>query len=119
MLSSVLSCFVVRTLTLLCFVHAVLSGLSRRAAWLGELAKAFSLSSGYRLWRRLGAAQAALRSWLTQDVPVPPCLSREPLAAVMAHLSASLRGADGDAPRDLFAAFQLRTGRALLAAQQA
>jgi hypothetical protein len=118
-LSTVLSGFVVRTLTLFTFVQAVLTGLSRRAAWLSEVASAFSLSSGYRVWRRLASAQAALRSWLSRQVPAPTCTSHEPLAALLAHLGASLRATDDDAPRDLFATFQRRTGRALLAAHRA
>lgn len=46
MLSTVLCGFVVRTLTLLRFASAVLGGLTRRSAWLGAAAGAFSLSSG-------------------------------------------------------------------------
>ena len=58
-LGCVLSGFVVRTLTLWCFVQAVLGGLTLRAAWLVEAAGALSLSSGYRPPPFLsGAAQA-------------------------------------------------------------
>jgi hypothetical protein len=64
LLSTVLSGFVVRALTLFRFASAVLSGVTRRSAWLGAAAGALSLSSGYRLWRRLGAAQSGLRARL-------------------------------------------------------
>lgn len=119
LLSSVMWGFIVRTLTLFGFVQAVLSGMSRRAAWLGEVAGAFSLSSGYRLYRRLEGAQVALRSWLSRTAPAPACASHEPLAALLAHLGASLPRADDDEAGNPFATFQLRTGRALLAAHRA
>ncbi len=109
-LTTVLAGFVVRTLTLLCFALAVLGGLTRRAAWLGVAGGAFSLSSGYRLWRRLQAAQSALRARLSRETPVPACAAREPLAQLFAHFVAVLGGSD-DA--DLFAAFQARTQRGL------
>jgi hypothetical protein len=66
-----------------------------------------SLSSAYRLWRRLGNAQSALRSRLCSEAPAPGCASRESLAQLVAHLGAVL----GDAPIDLLAAYQHRTQR--------
>ena len=102
-LTTVLGGFVVRTLTLFCFAQAVLAGLTRRAAWLGAARGAFSLSSGYRLWRRLQAAQSALRARLWREAPAPACAAREPLAQLFAHFAAVLGGSDDD---DLFAAFQ-------------
>jgi len=79
-LMTVLSGFVVRTLTLLCFAQSVLGGLTRRAAWLRNASGAFSLSNGYRLWRRLQEAQSALRARLCRQAPAPGCASREPLS---------------------------------------
>src|SRR5690606_41180404 len=59
-LGCVLSGFVVRTLTLWCFVQAVLGGLTLRAAWLVEAAGARSLPRGSRRCARPAAAQGAL-----------------------------------------------------------
>jgi hypothetical protein len=101
--------FVVRTLTLLCFARAVLGGLTRRAAWLAETGSTMSLSSGYRLWRRLCAAQSALRARLSAEAPAPTCREREPLAQLLAHFGAVL----GDREVDLFAAFQVYAQRGL------
>jgi hypothetical protein len=106
-LESVLSGFVVGTFTLWCFVRAVLSGLTRRAAWLRAARGTLSLSSAYRLWRRLGNAQSALRSRLSSEAPAPGCASRESLAQLVAHLGAVL----GDTPIDLLAAYQHRVQR--------
>jgi hypothetical protein len=108
-LITVLSGFVVRTLTLFCFAQAVLGGLTRRAAWLREASGAFSLSSGYRLWRRLVGAQSALRSQLSREASAPLCAAREPLAELLAHFVAVF----GNDEPDLFAAFQAHTQRAL------
>lgn len=115
-LTTVLGGFVVRTLTLLCFAQAVLSGLTRRAAWLGEAGGAFSISSGYRLWRRLQAAQSSLRARLLREAPAPASASREPLTQLLLHFSAVLRGSD-DA--DLFAAFQAHSQRGLFVTARA
>ena len=109
-LGTVLSGFVVRTLTLWCFVQAVLGGLTLRAAWLVEAAGALSLSSGYRLWRRLSAAQSALRVRLSREAPAPASTAREPLAQLVQHLAVAL-GGSGDA--NLFAAYQNRLGQGL------
>lgn len=101
-LESVLSGFVVRTLTLWRFVQAVLAGLTRRAAWRRVACGALSLSSAYRLWRRLGAAQSALRSRLSREVSAPACPAREPLAQLVAHLGAMI----GDGHADWLATYQ-------------
>ncbi len=85
-LSKVLSGFIVRTLTLWSFLEIVLSGLTRRAAWLSAAGGMLSLSSGYRLWRRLCGAQSALRARLSREAPAPPSTAREPLAQLCAHL---------------------------------
>jgi hypothetical protein len=86
LLSTVLSGFTVRTLTLFCFATAVLSGLTRRAAWLREVRGALSLSSGYRLWRRLSEAQSALRGRLCRATSPPDSVAREPLAQLLQHV---------------------------------
>lgn len=75
----------VRTLTLFSFATAVLRGLTRRAAWLREARGALSLSSGYRLWRRLNEAQATLRGRLCRVAPPPDSAAREPLAQLFQH----------------------------------
>jgi len=111
LLSTVLSCFVVRTLTLFCFATAVLGGLTRRAAWLREAQGALSLSSGYRLWRRLCSAQSTLRSRLCRTAPPPESTAREPLAQLMQH--ARLVVCESEA--DPFSALQIRLQQGLLA----
>ncbi len=111
-LMTVLAGFVVRTLSLLCFAQAVLGGATRRAAWLCQARGAFSLSSGYRLWRRLQAAQSALRARLCREAPAPDCASHEPLSQLLAHFGVvAVVVAEGEA--DLFAAFQAHTQRGL------
>ena len=105
-----LSGFVVRTLTLLAYAQAVLGGLSRRAAWLNEAGSAFSISSGYRLWRRLEAAQSELRARLSREQPAPTCAARAPLAQLLAHF----RVVNPEADADCFAALQVRTQSGLL-----
>ena len=114
-LMTVLTGFVVRTLTLCCFAQAVLGGLTRRAAWLREAGGAFSLSSSYRLWRRLQGAQSALRSQLSREALAPLCVAREPLAQLLAHFGAVL----GNEEPDLFAAFQARAQCALFESHRA
>ena len=100
--TTVLLGFVVRTLTLLCFAQAVLRGCTRRSAWIAEVGGAFSLSSGYRLWRRLIAAQSSLRARLWREAAAPDSTEHEPLAQLLAHFDAVL----GNGEVDLFAAFQ-------------
>jgi hypothetical protein len=109
MLQTVLAGFVVRTLTLWCFVQAVLGGLTLRAAWLCEAGRALSLSSGYRLWRRLGAGQSTLRALLCREAPAPASTAREPLAQLVQHLAITVGGEQVD----LFAAYQSHLGRGL------
>jgi len=72
-LMTVLRGFLVRTLTLLGLAVAVLSGLTRRAAWLREAGGALSLTSGYRLWLRLQQAQSGhLVEYATRCGPSRP-----------------------------------------------
>lgn len=110
-LSTVVVGFVVSTLTLFSFAKAVLDGLTRRAAWLRAACGRLCLSSGYRLWRRLSAAQSALRARLCREAPVPVSMAREPLAQLVQHLAVAIGGDSGDT--DLFAAYQSRLGHGL------
>jgi hypothetical protein len=112
-LATVLAAFVVRTLTLWCFAKSVITGLSRRAAWLDAAGGALSLSSGYRLWQRLCEAQSSLRARLSREAPAPPSTAHEPLAQVFAHLAVVVsKDADFEFS-DPFAAFQFRLERDL------
>jgi hypothetical protein len=111
LLSTLLCGFVVRTVTLFCFATAVLSGLTRRAAWLRETRGALSLSSGYRLWRRLHEAQSVLRGRLCRKAPPPDSPAREPLAQLVVHF----RLVVGDNEADPFAALQNIVQQGLLA----
>ena len=110
-LSTVISGFVVSTLTLFCFATAVLfGGLTRRAAWLFAAGGGLCLSSGYRLWRRLSAVQSALRARLCREAPAPASTAREPLAQLVQHLRVTSRGSEDTDP---FAAYQSRLGQGL------
>ena len=102
LLSTVVGGFMVRTLTLFGFATAVLNGLTRRAAWLGETGGMLSLSSGYRLWRRLGAAQSELRTRLCREAAAPASSARQPRTQLVEHLAVVV-GSDGV---ELFSAFQ-------------
>lgn len=109
-LTTVLAGFVVRTLTLWFFASSVLAGLTRRAAWLRE--GALSLSSGYRLWRRLRAAQSTLRVQLCREAPAPVSRAPDPLAQLFEHLGVVVgaRAVGGD----LLEAFQSHVQRGVL-----
>lgn len=110
LLGSLLSGFVVRTLTLFCFATAVLGGQTRRAAWLREAQGALSLSSGYRLWRRLNEAQSALRGRLCRVAQPPDSVAREPLGQLLAHLVLVV----GKSEADPFSALQNKLQQGLL-----
>lgn len=110
-LRTVLSGYVVRTLTLWCFVQAVLDGFTRRAAWLREACGVPSLSSVYRLWRRLCEAQTSLRTRLCREARPPPSTACEPLAQLFAH-AAVMVGSDA-CGGDLLAALQGGLGQGL------
>jgi hypothetical protein len=106
-LSTVLAGFLVRTLTLWLFASAVVSGVTRRGAWLGATRATgakLSLSSGYRLWRRLSGAQSALRVRLWREAPAPWSAAHEPLAELLAHVSTVV----GTGERDALGALQVR-----------
>lgn len=85
MLADVLVGFMVRAGTLLAFLREVAGGLSRKAAW-QRVAGSFSLESGYRLWRRLSAAQGHIKALLCRQRPPPDSTSCEPLVQLLAHL---------------------------------
>lgn len=108
-LSTVVAGFLVRTLTLWVFLQLVLSGLSRRTAWLRAAGGALSLSSGYRLWQRLCEAQSALRARLCREATAPPSTAREPLAQLWAHLRVVI----GSGKTELLSGFQGRLQRGL------
>jgi hypothetical protein len=69
-----------------------------------------SLSSGYRLWRRLSAAQSALRARLCREAPAPSSVAREPLAQLFAHMAIVIGGSE----TDLLAGFQEHLQRGVL-----
>lgn len=112
-LATVLAGFVVRTMTLFRFADAVLGGLARRAAWRCAAEGALSMSSGYRLWQRLCAAQSLLRARLCREAPPPPSTASEPMAALVGHLDAVVGEHATAISPDLFAAFQSYFGRGL------
>jgi hypothetical protein len=85
LLADVLMGFMVRAHTLWNYLQGVLDGLSRKAAW-ERTAGAFSLESGYRLWRKLQGAQAHIRALLHRRRPPPDSSAEEPLAQLSAHL---------------------------------
>lgn len=101
--------FVVTARTLFRFATEVTLGLSRRAAWQAATSGVMALSSGYRLWRRLGDAQASLRARLCRQCPPPDCSHHEPLAGLLAHFRVAFPGADC-----AFSSFQLHVQRGLL-----
>jgi hypothetical protein len=109
LLSTVLSGFVMRTLTLFRFASAVLSGLTRRKAWLDAAAGSLSLSSGYRVWRRLSGAQSWLRARLCRVAAPPLCGAREPLAQLIAHAAVVV----GSTEPDLLEALQRQLQRGI------
>ena len=91
----------------------MLGGLTRRAAWLCAAKGALSMSSGYRLWQRLCAAQSLLRARLCREAPPPPSTAREPMAALVGHLEVVLGERATAVGLDMFAAFQRYFGRGL------
>ena len=100
--------FVVRAETLYHFASEVLNGMTQKAAWQTTTRGALSLSSGYRLWRRLGRAQASLRAWLCRQCEPPDCAHEEPLAGLLAHFAAAFPGV-----ACVFAGYQLSADRDL------
>lgn len=93
LLETVLAGFVVRALTLFRFLEQVALGHTRKASWLSVAAGAFSLSSGYRLWRRLRDAQSSLRPRLFRRSLPPDCSHSEPVVALFEHFRAAFPNA--------------------------
>jgi hypothetical protein len=87
---------------------AVMSGTTRVAAWQAAVAGALSVSSGYRLWRRLARAQASLRTRLCRLCAPPDSGHDEPLAELLAHFSLAFPGVGC-----VLSEYQLRAGRDL------
>lgn len=108
LLAGFLARFVVVARTLWSFVAAVVQGLSRKAAWEGLVGRA--LSTGYRLWRRLGCEQSRLRTRLCRETPPPVCVQPEPLAQLLEHFRSAFDS--GSCP---FSSFQQRFQESLLA----
>jgi hypothetical protein len=108
LLASRLRGFVVSAVTLFHFVEQVALGLARRAAWWVATKGALSVSSGYRLWRRLSGAQSALRTRLCRECPPPASGHHEPLVGLLEHF----RKAFPDAAC-AFSSFQLAAQRGL------
>ncbi len=108
LLAAVVSRFVVRAVTLFRFVEFVVSGLTCHAAWRAASARALSVSSGYRLWRRLERAQSALRTLLSRECPPPVCAHQEPLGQLLLHFRALFPSADCP-----FSESQVHSGRGL------
>ena len=104
LLAGVLRGFVVRAETLFRFVTAVLSGVTRKAAWQAVMQGALSLSSGYRLWQRLVRAQASLRARLCRQCAPPDSTHDEPLGALCEHFSIAFPGSGC-----VLSEYQLRT----------
>lgn len=109
LLATVLAGFSVRTHTLSRLLRAVLSGLSRKAAWDRQPTPAgLSLRSGYRLWARLVRVQSQIRSVLCALTPPTPCDDARPIAQMFEHLRQALRE-----PACVFADFQFTFQRDL------
>jgi hypothetical protein len=100
--------FVVVAHTLWRFIEQVTLGLSRKRAWEMVAAGGLSLSSAYRLWRRLRRAQSSLRTRLCRQCAAPACLHDEPLAQLLSHFGAVFPRA-----KCPFAGFQLGFQRCL------
>jgi len=108
--SSVLPNFMVSAITLFAFVLAVLLGRSSRlAAWTSTLGEALSVSTAYRLWRRLQCCQSRLRTRLCAIVPFGPSEETEPWSHLLEHFRSAF--ADSTCP---FSAYQLAFQEPLL-----
>jgi hypothetical protein len=94
LLASVMKRFVVRARLLSRFAEAVLQGRTRRAAWAQAASGALSLSTGYRLWRRLTLAQSRLRTLAAQLAAPPASSAAEPFGQLLSHLRCAVGEAD-------------------------
>ena len=86
LLAQALRGFSVWTYTLVAFVVAVAHGASIRAAWGAAAGGDMTLSSGYRLWRRLVQAQVHIRAKLCAVSGPPRSSSSEPWAQLLEHI---------------------------------
>jgi hypothetical protein len=102
LLSEWLSGFVVSALVLYRFLRAVVSGVTRSAAWTA-LGTGMPVRSGYRLWCRTQSAQLNWRFQLNRVASAPSHSGQVPFAQVMAHFECVFMG-----PRCPLAAFQER-----------
>jgi hypothetical protein len=97
LIATVVARFTARTPTISALLDAVVSGLSRKAAWEGLQQSVggtpgLSLRSGYRLWDRLVAAQSRIRTALCGLAPPPATTDARPIAQLLAHLRRALGG---------------------------
>ena len=91
LLSCVIAGFSVRTRTLSRMLTAVIGSVCRKVAWeRAGTPRGLSLRSGYRLWRRLLAAQSHLRTTLSSTCPPPASSDPRPLAQLLEHLHCAL-----------------------------
>lgn len=88
-IANVIAGFSVRAAALSNLLSAVVQGVGRKATWAAQ-APGLSTRSGYRLWRRLLAAQSHLRTALCSLCPPPPSQDPRPIAQLLAHLEHAL-----------------------------
>ncbi len=98
-LAEVLCGFMVRARTLWDYFLGVSQGQSRKAAW-ESAGAAFSLTSGYRLWRAFEQAQAKIRALLCRQCPPPPSSTAQPLTQLIEHMQCAFPSTD--CPLELF-----------------
>lgn len=80
--------FAVRAATAFLMASALARGETRAQGW--REISAMSVSTGYRLARRLMNAQVAIRTALCSRGPPPECQAAHPLAQTVEHLAAVL-----------------------------
>ncbi len=108
--SWVLPRFMVSAVTLFSFFLAALLGRSSRlAAWTSTIGEALSVSTAYRLWRRLQGCQSRLRTRLCAIVPFGPSEETEPWSHLLEHFRSAF--SDSTCP---FSAYQLAFQEPLL-----
>jgi hypothetical protein len=108
-LANVIKGFTVRTHALSRTWHAVAEGACLKVAW--ERARAgLCLRSGYRLWRRLLAAQPHVRTALSSLCPPPDSDDARPFVQLHQHLQRALSSTMGC----LLAGLQLSAQRSLM-----
>lgn len=88
-LGDVMAGFCARTHVLSRLLSAVVLGAGFGVAWTA-LTTGLSVRSGYRLWRRLLAAQSHLRTMLYSMSPPPSCTSPRHVDQLLSHLEHAL-----------------------------